>query len=72
MDSFGGGKVKSDKVPHNNFREGFVIGYQLIHGVAVAIPAAPAGPAPTADTSSFLLGIREGLRQAGAIIKKTG
>jgi hypothetical protein len=30
--------MKSDEVPHNNFDEGYKVGYQLIHGINVTIP----------------------------------
>jgi hypothetical protein len=59
---------KSSAVPHDSFREGFIVGYQLIKGVSVAVPAAPAGPAPHGGTTSFLLGIREGVKAAGGEI----
>jgi hypothetical protein len=57
--------VKSENVPHDSFREGFAVGYQLIMGVAAAVPAAPAGFAPYADTTPFLDGIKAGIEAAG-------
>jgi hypothetical protein len=60
--------MKSDTVPHNSFREGFVVGYQLIRGVSVAVPGSPAGPAPHAGTTSFLLGVEAGVKAAGGEI----
>lgn len=57
--------MKSEAVPHESFREGFIVGYQMIKGVSVGVPGAPAGPAPHAGTSSFLLGVKAGIRAAG-------
>jgi len=60
--------MKSPNVPHDSFREGFIVGYQLIKGIAVGVPAAPGGPAPHGGTTSFLLGIREGIKAAGGTL----
>jgi hypothetical protein len=64
--------MKSDAVPHSSFREGFVVGYQIIKGFTVAVPAAPAGPAPHAGTSSFLLGVEAGVKAAGGRVVRPG
>lgn len=55
----------SSRVPHADFREGFTVGYQLICGTAVALPAAPAEPDAVVNTTRFLLGIRAGIELAG-------
>lgn len=55
----------SSRVPHADFREGFTVGFQLVRGTAVALPAAPAEPDAIVDTTRFLLGIRAGIRAAG-------
>jgi hypothetical protein len=60
--------VRSLNIPHENFREGFIVGFQLIHGIDVSVPAAPAGSAGTAGTSPFLLGVKAGIRAAGGEI----
>jgi hypothetical protein len=60
--------MKSDAVPHDSFREGFIVGYQLIKGIAVGVPVAPAGPAPHGGTTSFLLGVEAGVKAAGGEI----
>jgi hypothetical protein len=60
--------MKSSKVPHDSFREGFVVGYQLMKGIAAGIPGSPGGPAPHGGTTSFLLGIREGIKAAGGTL----
>jgi hypothetical protein len=58
--------MKSANVPHDSFREGFDVGYQLIMGIAVGIPGAPGGPGAHGGTTSFLLGVKAGTRAAGA------
>lgn len=57
--------MKSSKIPHDDFREGFVVGYQIIKGIAVGVPGAPGAPAPHGNTTSFLEGIKEGIKAAG-------
>ena len=60
--------VKSDNIPHDSFREGFIVGYQLIKGISVGIPGSPGGTAPHGGTTSFLLGIRAGIAAAGGTV----
>ena len=60
--------MKSDDVPHGSFREGFNVGYQLIKGINVGVPGAPGGPGAHGGTSSFLLGVKAGIRAAGGEI----
>ncbi len=60
--------MKSDAVPHSSFREGFVVGYQIVKGTVGAVPASPAVPAPRAGTSSFLLVAEAGVEAAGGRI----
>ncbi|WP_456686872.1 hypothetical protein [Bradyrhizobium sp. P5_C11_2] len=55
----------SSRVPHDDFREGFTVGFQLIQGIGVEPPAAPAEPDAVADTTRFLLGVRAGIAAAG-------
>jgi hypothetical protein len=64
--------MKSKEVPHGSFREGFVVGYQIIRGASVAVPGSPAGPAPHGGTTSFLLGVEAGVKAAGGeILRQT-
>lgn len=60
--------MKSPNVPHDSFQEGFIVGYQLMKGIAAGVPASPGGPAPHAGTTSFLLGIRAGIKAAGGTL----
>jgi hypothetical protein len=62
------GTIKSDAVPHASFREGFIVGYQLIRGIRVGVPGAPGGPAPHGGTTSFLLAVEAGVKAAGGEI----
>ena len=57
--------MKSDKVPHNDFKEGFVVGYQLIKGTAAGIPGIPGQPGTVGNSTPFLDGIKAGIRAAG-------
>lgn len=62
--------MKSSNVPRDSFREGFVVGYQLMEGIATGVPASPAGPAPHAHITLFLLGIRAGIKAAGGTLSE--
>lgn len=55
----------SDMIPHDDFAEGFKVGYQLIRGINAAIPGIPKGPATPENTTRFLVGIRVGIKAAG-------
>jgi hypothetical protein len=55
----------NSRVPHADFREGIAVGFQLIRGTAVVLPAAPAEPDAVVGTTRFLLGIRAGIEAAG-------
>lgn len=56
--------ASSGRVPHDDFREGFIVGYQVVRGTGAAIPAQPATPA---DRTPFLVGVRSGIEQAAGI-----
>ena len=60
--------MRSLNLPHENFREGFIVGFQLIHGLKVTVPAAPTGGTPPVETSPFLMGVKAGIRAAGGEI----
>jgi hypothetical protein len=57
--------MKSDEVPHNNFDEGYKVGYQLIHGINVTIPGIHGHPGYPGTTTLFLEGIKAGIKAAG-------
>lgn len=57
--------MKSDKVPHNDFAEGFKVGYQLIRGINAGMPGIPGQPGTSGNTTPFLEGIKAGIRAAG-------
>jgi hypothetical protein len=61
--------VRSLNIPHENFREGFIVGFQLMSGIInVTVPATPPRPTVPAGTSPFLLGVIAGVRAAGGEI----
>jgi hypothetical protein len=63
-----GGDDEERRSAHSSFREDFIVGYQLIRGISVGVPGAPAGPAPHEGTASFLLGVEGGVKAAGGEI----
>jgi hypothetical protein len=52
-------------VPHDDFKSGFLVGFQAIRGTTVATPAVPAKPATKANMTPFLMGVRKGIERAG-------
>ncbi len=52
-------------VPHEDYRSGFIVGFQAIAGTVRAIPAVPAQPATKANMTRFLMGVRKGIERAG-------
>ena len=60
--------MRSLNIPHENFREGFIVGFQLVQGVDTEAPEVPARPAIPRGMSPFLLGVRIGIQAAGADI----
>ena len=59
--------VASPNLPHNDFKEVFIAGYQAVRGTQVAIPAIPAQPATRANQTPFLMGIRRGIERATGV-----
>ncbi|NKJ03463.1 hypothetical protein [Rhizobium sp. SG741] len=60
----------SNNVPHNDFKEGFIVGYQLLKGTAVGIPGIPGVPGVPGNTTAFLMGIKAGIKAAGGTLTK--
>jgi hypothetical protein len=52
-------------LPHDDFRSGFIAGFQAIAGTAHTIPPIPAQPVMRAALTPFLMGVRKGLQRAG-------
>jgi hypothetical protein len=52
-------------VPHDDYKSGFVVGFQAIAGTVRALPATPAQPATRANMTPFLMGVRKGIERAG-------
>jgi hypothetical protein len=62
--------MKSEKISHDDYREGFIVGYQAVRGVFASIPAIPAQPATRSNSTPFLMGVRKGIER-GAGTKLT-
>ena len=60
-----GKTAKSEKVPHDEFNEGFAVGYQLIKGTMVVVPGGPRLTRVDPNSTPFLMGIKAGLSAAG-------
>lgn len=56
---------KGPDVPHDNYRAGFIAGYQAVKGTAVGIPGIPGRPGTIGNMTPFLMGIRKGIEAAG-------
>jgi hypothetical protein len=52
-------------VPHDDFRSGFIAGFQAIAGTTLTIPPVPAQPVMRSNFTPFLMGIRKGIQRAG-------
>jgi len=57
-------------VPHDDYRSGFIVGFQAIAGTVRAMPAIPAQPATGANMTPFLTGVRKGIERAGVILDR--
>jgi hypothetical protein len=58
----------AQEAPHNDFNAGFVVGYQLIKGMAAGIPGIPGQPGTPGSTTPFLQGVKAGIRAAGGTL----
>ena len=59
--------VEQGNVPHDDYRSGFIAGFQAIAGTTRTIPPiVRQPPAPTCgNLTPFLMGIRRGIQRAG-------
>lgn len=55
----------SDKIPHDDFAEGFKVGYQSVKGATAALPFTPSSPLVPLGMTPFLLGVQAGIKAAG-------
>jgi hypothetical protein len=62
----------SDRVPHDDFTEGFKVGFQTVQGINNTIPTVPTEPATPGAMTPFLMGGRAGIKAAkGTLTKQT-
>lgn len=54
----------SDRIPHNDFAEGFKVGFQAVQGTANTIPGIPEEPDAPSNLTPFLMGVRLGIQAA--------
>jgi hypothetical protein len=52
-------------VPHDDYRSGFIAGFQAIAGTTLTVPPTLAQPKLRANMTPFLMGIRRGIERAG-------
>ena len=57
--------VEQGNVPHEDFRSGFIAGFQAIAGTAHTIPVIPTQPVMRSNLTPFLMGVRKGIQRAG-------
>lgn len=58
------------QIPHNDFRLGFIIGFQSIAGTTKAIPILPMRPLTIPGMTPFLMGVRVGREVASKRLKR--
>ncbi|TIN00222.1 MAG: hypothetical protein E5Y34_12975 [Mesorhizobium sp.] len=56
--------VAKGEIPHDDYKSGFIAGFQSVKRVMAAIPAIPAQPATPAGLTPFLMGVRKGIQKA--------
>lgn len=57
--------VEQGNVPHDDFRSGFIAGFQAIAETAHTIPVIPTQPVMRSNRTPFLMGVRKGIQRAG-------
>ena len=60
-----GAMAEQGDVPHDDYRSGFIAGFQAIAGTTRTIPPVLAQPATCGNLTLFLMGIRRGIQRAG-------
>jgi hypothetical protein len=56
-------------VPHDDYRSGFIVGFQAVAGTLRVLPVMPVQPVTIVNYTPFLMGVREGVKAAGGSIK---
>jgi len=57
-------------VPHDDYRSGFIVGFQAVRGTSVMIPMVPMQPTTKMNMTPFLMGVRKGIEKAGGSAKR--
>jgi hypothetical protein len=52
-------------VPHDDYKSGFIAGFQALAGTTKVIPVIPVQPVTKVGYTPFLMGIRKGVERAG-------
>jgi hypothetical protein len=52
-------------VPHDDYKSGFIVGFQAIAGTRRIVPILPIQPATRIGMTPFLMGVRKGIERAG-------
>jgi hypothetical protein len=54
-----------EKIPHDDYKTGFIVGYQAIVGTNALLPLLPLQPLTSLGMTPFLMGVRAGIESAG-------
>lgn len=54
-----------DQIPHDDFRAGFLVGWQTVKGTSAGVPGTPGQPGTPGNSTPFLQGVKAGLKAAG-------
>jgi hypothetical protein len=57
--------TENSKIPHDDFSEGFRVGWQAVYGIEVAVPNIPEPSNTPPGMTPFLAGLRAAVTGAG-------
>ncbi|MGH6802742.1 MAG: hypothetical protein ACREC3_05160 [Methyloceanibacter sp.] len=56
-------------VPHDDYKSGFIVGFQAVAGTTRIVPILPVQPVTRVGMTPFLMGVRKGIERAGVKIE---
>ena len=57
--------VASPNVPHDDYREGYIVGFQIVRGKNAMPPMHTIASPPSLNSTNFLQGVKAGISDAG-------